>query len=157
MHQNLLCILIHILKTPTQSFSSMPPWQAAGVFFLCFMYLFCFFGCFFLKIFFLNQCPSVSLSMMETRTLYIRFLGRWVTSNCRITKGENSNVGHIPLDEPKLPMWANLLFFIKIHRYSMYIVGVVISSLGERHGHLGRELIITHTQNTQKHTKILYL
>lgn len=25
MHQNLLCILIHILKTPTQSFSSMPP------------------------------------------------------------------------------------------------------------------------------------
>lgn len=129
-------------------------------FFLCFMYLFSFLVVLFLSffyyyLFFLNQCPSVSLSTMETRALYIRVLGRRVTSDCRITKGQESNVGHIPIDGPKLPMWVSLQFFcfLKIHRESMYRVGVNISSFVESHGRLGCELIITHKtpKNIQKY------
>lgn len=62
MHQNLLCILIHILKTPTQSFSSMPPSLEAFFFFVVFV------------VFRSEQCPSVLYSRMETKTHYIRVL-----------------------------------------------------------------------------------
>lgn len=55
MHQNLLCILIHILKTPTQPFSSTPYFTAV-----------------FLVVFFLvvksEQFLTELLSMMEIRT-----------------------------------------------------------------------------------------
>lgn len=63
MHQNLLFILIHILKTPTQSFSSVPPGLGAGFFSPPLVVK-------------SEQCPSVFLSTVETRTLYIKSPGK---------------------------------------------------------------------------------
>lgn len=158
MHQNLLCILIHILKTPTQSFSSTPPWLQAGFFF--------FVGfLFFFLVVRSDQCPSVLLSMMETRTLCIRVLGRQFISDCRIRKKGKQNLGHIPLDEPKLPTWVvNVLHnaFLEIHRHNMYMVGVFFSFFP--HFSLLLKAMVTwacelinHTHDTPKNIQKYYI
>lgn len=105
MHQNLLCILIHILKTPTQSFSSMPPWLEA-FFFICLFFcrFFCLFVCF---IIFCSQIGAVSLSVLVHNgkpDLFTFELWRswWILLDCRVRKrGENGDT--FLYEEPKLP------------------------------------------------------
>lgn len=65
MHQNLLCILIHILKSPTQSFSSMPcDWRQ----FFCLFFSFSQIGAVSLSV----DGNQNSLNSSPGKTIYIR-------------------------------------------------------------------------------------
>lgn len=85
MHQNLLCILIHILKTPTRPLSSTL--EAVSLFIFPFRPM---------------GAQLSDLSPMETRTLDAESPGETVITRLQNNKKGNKNRGHIPLDEPKL-------------------------------------------------------
>lgn len=89
MHQNLLCILIHILKTSTQSFSSMPP-SLEAFFFLSFLS-------------YLDRSSVPQCCIPQWKPKLITFES-WKSINIRLqNKKREIKQGHIPLDEPKLP------------------------------------------------------
>lgn len=123
--------------SPTQSFSSVPPWLEAG--FSVFFFFFC------------NQCSSQcwnpKLFTFESQ------------ENCRVRKKE-LKAEHIPCDEPKLPMW-NVWQSISSDTQTLYVhVWWLLSPLIFFCVFLRWSLGLwtnNRTRHAPKHTKILYL
>lgn len=116
MHQNLLCILIHILKT-TQSFSFKPPQMEAGIFFLVCQFFF--FSFVFLCICSLHHVRAVSPDQWWNQTSLRTSPGKSLILTAELKKG-SGKWEHIRYKKPKLSE-VNVLqnAFMEIH--SQYV------------------------------------